>query len=365
MDKLKNKYIECSDGTRVYFADRNPIIYKNKIILLYGSTGSGKSTILKDILYMLRKEVSLAVAFCPTNFVNNDYENIIPNELIYKEVNPGVVEEIYAVQEDRTRVYKIANNPNILRCLFNKIASTQDKMAARLLVDKAHSLIREIETSIKLDPGQKINEKKAIEKERERKLIDYFKMCIRKSRNKFRNIKLNKHEETAFKYLDFNPHIVLVFDDCLSSAAKWKNTEIFKSLFMQGRQYNITQIYTLQDDKGIPPGLRTQAQISIFTAHGSAIAHFNTKNNGYANKDKKDAEKVANRIFEQKRGLAINHQKMMYDKFSNEYKVMIAELHDGDFRMGSVYLWKFSEKLPRKDKEVYNLKTDKDYLEDL
>ena len=366
MNRLKDKYIECADKTKVYFAERDPDLYIDKIILLYGSTGSGKSTILKDILYMLRKKISIAIAFCPTNFVNNDYENIIPESLIYKEVDPAVVEEIYRTQEYRSRLYKVANNPNVLRTLFNKIASSHEKMAARIIVDQANFLIRGLETNNKLDAGQKINEKKAIEHKRDKSLMIHFKKCIRKHKNKLRELDLREYEAIAFKYLDMNPHIVLIFDDCLSSAAKWKNTEVFKALFMQGRQYFITQIYTLQDNVGIPPGLRTQAQISIFTAQGSVISHFSSKNNGYGNDDKKAADKISRRIFTQERGLAKNHQKMIYEKFSeNPYKVTIADVHDGDFKLGSRYLWKYIDELPYKDKDRDKLKTNKDYLKDL
>ncbi len=353
-------YIESASKSRLYFVDRDPAIYKNKITLLYGSTGSGKSTILKDILYILKDEIAIVIAFCPTNFVSNDYEGLIPPNLIYREVDLCQIQKIYQEQERRATYYKIANNASILSGIFNKIRDNKDLPKAKMIVSQAQKILDDINSNPHLTIEKKISEKKKIEDLREKKLINIFKIAIRKNKKYIFGGDLSKIEKQALKYIDFNPHTILIFDDCLSSAARWKNSEIFKALFMQGRHSKITQIYTLQDDKGITPGLRQQAQISIFTTPHSVISHINTKNNGYSARTKKAIEGAANCIFEQD---PENHYKLFYDKFANECKVIRAAIHD-EFRTGSKYLWKYMEKVPKKDGAAYNIK-DSAYLRTL
>ena len=61
------------------------------------------------------------------------------------------------------------------------------------------------------------------------------------------------------------------------------------------------------------------------------------------------AEKFIPRIFDQKRGFPKHYQKLVYDKSSSDkFKVIIADLHD-EFTVGSSYLFKYIDKLPKKE----------------
>lgn len=353
MASLNDPYMNCSDGTRIYYVPRDHTIYMDKSSLLYGETGSGKSTILIDILYMLRGKISMVFAFCPTDYIDNSFKNIIPECMIFGEVDIDSLKSIWMAQRERAKIYETAKNLNVLLSLFKRIASSQEKRLAKLIIEKSETSIRDVVNNDRLDWGIKKNEKRRIGKERDKNLSTLFKDCIRDGIHKFRNMDLDEDELIAKKYLDFNPRIAIIFDDCLSSASKWKNEEVFKKMFMEGRHIYITQIYTLQDDKGIPPYLRKNSINSIFTSTNCASTHFETSSNGYSASEKKKAKKMIEQVFAQQRGEAPHYKKLVYNKKdADRFGVTIADVHDDNsFQVGSRYTWKYTEKLPRKDKD--------------
>lgn len=360
---IEDEYITTNDGTKIYFTPlKDPEMFKNRVILLYGETNSGKSTILKDILYILRNKVSIPIVFSPTDYINNSYQGIVPPVLIYNEVNVERVESIWDEQLKRALLYDRANDLDILFSLFNKVADNFEKKKAQLIINKAQESVKDVMLDSRIDMVAKKNETTRITEERSSNLKKLFKSCIRIYTNKLQGMKLDKDESTALKYLDFNPHIIIIFDDCLSTANRWRNEEVFKKMFMQGRHSYITQIYTLQDDKGITPDLRRNSRISIFTSSNLASTHFEAKSNGYHSSEKKKAQKIIERIFSHKRGSTPHYQKLIYNKDDpDRFGVTIADLHD-DFVAGSIYTRKYTEKLPRKSKYSIDKRKKNAYL---
>lgn len=66
----------------------------NRIILIVGKRGTGKSTLLKDILYHIRKRVDLGVAMSPTTDTVKMFEDCFPRANIYNEYSLDVVRSI-------------------------------------------------------------------------------------------------------------------------------------------------------------------------------------------------------------------------------------------------------------------------------
>lgn len=72
--------------------------------------------------------------------------------------------------------------------------------------------------------------------------------------------KLRKYQKNE-KYLDdegkcLDNSFFVVLDDMLAEGKKWKNDETIKTLFLNGRHYNIFNCVTLQYLKGVPPDIR-------------------------------------------------------------------------------------------------------------
>jgi len=337
------------EGGKIYFIEKRPEIYEDKIILLYGETGSGKTHILVEILHLLKDRISIPLVFSPTNFADSEFDGMIPPECIYDNVDIKKLEDIWNTQGDRTIKYKIANDLCILKSLFDRVASQHDMSKADRIVSFTRRTLQELNYNTKLNMGSRRSEKLFIEKQRNKSLIRLYKEHIKSNRNNLLDMDLDKQELIAINFLDMNPRIVLIFDDCMSTAKEWSKTEVVKKLFYTGRKYFITQIYTLQDDHGIPPDLRKNGMFSIFTSSNLASIYFETTSNGITSQDKKDAKKIINVVFREKRGAHPHYQKLVYDKTkADKFMYTVADEYD-DFRIGSSYAWKYTDKLPKKD----------------
>jgi hypothetical protein len=74
-----------------------------------------------------------------------------------------------------------------------------------------------------------------------------------------RQIKINKDRNEQIKkygYSDIDPRAFLILDDCLYDKS-WPNDKNIRSIFMNGRHYNIFFIVTMQYCLGLPPILRS------------------------------------------------------------------------------------------------------------
>jgi hypothetical protein len=80
------------------------------IILIVGKRRTGKSVLLRDLLYHLRRRLSYGVAFTPTEQSAEMFSEFMPRSCIYNEFRPEVVEAMLKFQ----RRYK----PDDKRSLF-------------------------------------------------------------------------------------------------------------------------------------------------------------------------------------------------------------------------------------------------------
>ena len=157
-------YIRYDGDKKIYFIDKDYKLYMDKITLLYGDTGSGKSTILSEMLYLLKNKVSMAFVFSPTNFSNRAFDGIIPDEFIYDDVDIGQLRNIWERQEKRAKLYNVANDLSLLKVLFDKVSAEHEQRIANLIVTNANRTLDEIKHNTRLDRGTKISEKIDIEK---------------------------------------------------------------------------------------------------------------------------------------------------------------------------------------------------------
>jgi hypothetical protein len=93
----------------------------NRIILIVGKRGTGKSTLLKDILYHLRKSVDTGFAMSPTADTVAMFEDCFPYSHIYDEYSLDAVKSIMECaaalkEQGKTRKLVLA----IDDCMFDK-----------------------------------------------------------------------------------------------------------------------------------------------------------------------------------------------------------------------------------------------------
>jgi len=89
-------------------------IKQHRIILLVGRRGSGKSTLMEDILYTTSKNYDLAIAMSPTEESLAMFRKHIPPACVYDSFSLQKIEEIVAMQKELCRSGK---HRSVLICL--------------------------------------------------------------------------------------------------------------------------------------------------------------------------------------------------------------------------------------------------------
>jgi hypothetical protein len=147
MEKVRMVFSEFDMNYVLEKVDKMPIV------CVIGKRGSGKSWIIKSIVYFLFvNKFPCVIVIAPTDKMNKFYDDFIPNLFIHHEFNVEILYRLFERQK-------------------NIIAK---------------------------------NEKR---KKEGKKLID--------------------------------PRVLLIMDDCMAVKDKWKNDNIIKELFFNGRHYNI------------------------------------------------------------------------------------------------------------------------------
>lgn len=73
----------------------------NRVVLMIGRKGSGKSTALRELLFSLKDQIEYAVAMTPTFETIKDLQAVMPIKCIHTEYNEDVVNAIVEHQQER------------------------------------------------------------------------------------------------------------------------------------------------------------------------------------------------------------------------------------------------------------------------
>lgn len=362
---MSNTSLILEDGTEIPMFTKNYKMFLNKSIILYGSSGSGKSIIMRDILYILKDHIPNVVVIAPTNNLNHSYDGIIPSQLIFPEVTEDLIKTIFKRQKGVVNIYNTINNINKLENIYQKIARGDDNLI------KSKIEMGYIEIKKKYNENQKIHisEKKIKLQELESLHKDKMKEFYKKVINKYRNlINTNQQYKNLFddielkmiNFININPSMLLIIDDAAVSANIWCKFQEIKELFMNGRHWKMTFMISFQDDKLLDSSLRKNAFINIFTTETICNAFFNRSANNFTPQEKKRMAKISNFIFNDSKLKDKNYKKMVHikDKIPNSYYI-IADYVD-DFRFGSMHLHTLCDKV-KKDNEI----TDNEFEEEI
>ena len=268
------------DGKRVPEFSSNANKYLNKSIVLYGKSNSGKTTIVKYILFLLKPYVPIAFVISPTEPSNRAYEDFIDKTLIHydlaidkKQEDAGFLDKFWAWQEMRASIYNKVKRLDVLRTITGRIPDyTLDSMISKV-ESKRKQLVQE-------SPPAKVPE---IESQCDELLVKIYKKHISKNKPRLMNMEsdLTEDEKYSLKYLTINPHVILIFDDCAAEIKPHLNKPIFRRIFYQSRHSYITPIFCCQDDTDLPTNLRKNVAINIFTQGIVANANFSRASNKY------------------------------------------------------------------------------------
>lgn len=341
MQNSESVFLEDDEGNKIPYMSKDPKHFYRKIVNYYGETESGKSFLIQEHMYLLRKLIPNVIIFAPTNTSNNLYTGKIGKSGIFVNLTIDILEMLYERQKDSVKIYEIANNMEVMKSLFLKVADERTKaIVMRVIKDAKHHL--DLAAQRYSDPGVRKSEEMKIKTMRDNELRRTFKLSIEANRRALLDdATLTADQYIATFYCGFSPDILLVFDDCASFFNQHKNEKVIKDMFYEGRHDAITSLFAFQGTSNIPPDLRRAAHVSIFTTQGSANAFVSCKENGIAGDRglKRRFERAASRIFRSDNNGPC-YRKLVYLRGNAEpIQTTLADSYD-DFEMGGLWVKK-------------------------
>jgi energy-coupling factor transporter ATP-binding protein EcfA2 len=102
-------------------------IKDDAVVLLIGKRGTGKSTMLRNIMYHMRKKLDVGIAMCPTEDetdANDGLHTFIPSCMIYDEYKPNVVTRMLKYQKRYSKRHGKQNTKRMFvimdDCMYDK-----------------------------------------------------------------------------------------------------------------------------------------------------------------------------------------------------------------------------------------------------
>lgn len=353
-EDLEKKIIRTSKGDPIQWLSKETNNHLDKTTLIFGGSGSGKTTIIEEILYLIKDHISNFLVIAPQTS-DSAYRRKLPSRCIKEDLTKNKLKQIWDRQYNVTQIYNTANDVNILESLFKKSPDRQSHVMIEAIKKKAAEVINKIENNDNLDFGKKRSQKISVEELQIKRIKATYKAAIRKNKSSLEKMQLQPHEKIALEYLDIDPRFCLIIDDCSEKFQTWmkyfKKGEVnpFDSIFYKGRHNYITLIFASHDDKIVPTELRKNARVTIYTNSQALVASINKTGNGFTSKDKKDAMDYASRVFGEERDGIKTHQKLCYIREeAPPFRYTIANLYP-DFKLGGLALWNIVSKMPKKE----------------
>lgn len=148
------------------------------------------------------------------------YRRKLPSRCIKEDFTKERLQKLWNRQYYATQLYNTANDINILESLFKVAPDREGIVMLEAIKRKASDTV--IEMSPNLDFGQKKAQKTAIEELQIKKIKIIYRDAVRKNKHIIeRNPDLTTQQKIALDYLDFNPRLCLIIDDCSEKFQVW------------------------------------------------------------------------------------------------------------------------------------------------
>lgn len=309
-------------------------IFLNKSTVIYGVTKTGKSKIIRNMLKLLSADVTQVCVISPNDQQNKDYsgDGLVPSPLIHYAFDINLVKEVFQRNEMMAAIYFKANDVKTIEKLFKRLNIDFLNNVIEQVMRLKDTHIQAAEDRYLYDIERKLSEVRRIEENCAEVIAKLYKTFIKKYRNLLDVKKLSDDEQYCLQYLDFNPQMVVVWDDCgavLNSLSK-EERKIVVEYFVRNRHALVTTVVAVHGDKQIHKDFRLNAFNSMFTDKATASAYFDYKENQFDSEIKKIAKRAISFIHDKK----VGNQKIIFMREDREFKRFTAELISG-FRFGS------------------------------
>lgn len=311
--------------------------FLDKSTLLFGVSKSGKSFIMVDILHKLLGHVDQVLVVSPMDRQNHTYDcGLIPPPCIHYEITSELLTNMWERQVALVNVYTRVNDPEIIDRLFELCADA----TASQFIKASRQKFEQHQAQIKLAGGCVAAKIASVELKYKTAINNIMKTTITKNRSMLERKGLDEDHMFSLKYLNLNPKLVLILDDCTDMLVKLKGHPVIQKLFYQGRWAQITFLIACHTDKALSPELKKNAFISIFTEETSARSYFERKTNDLDRASKVAAASAISCTFTP----LAKFQKLALIREDKAYFRFTAESHP-PFRFGSQIVWDFCDKI--------------------
>ena len=346
-----------NEGIEIPIFTKSIDYFLNRSVILYGSSNSGKSTIIKDILYMLKDHIPNICVICPTNSLNKSYDDIVPKQLIHSEVSENLIKDILKRQDISVKMYNMANNFDKLKSIYKGLFKKNESKLSK--INNTYTSIKnKLENNNNIHFSEKKINLNELENMHKKRLLKFYQTEITNNLKYINKCNIDDSDKLIMKHININPNFLLIIDDAAVSASVWCRYREIKELFFNGRHHRITFMIAFQDDKLLESSLRKNAFINIFTTEKVCNSFFERSTNGFTRAEKKRMSEISETVFNDKKLGTKNYKKIVYlkDSLPTSY-YMIADCVD-DFMFGSDYLIEYCDKIKKGDDAMSILEFD-------
>lgn len=340
------------------FFDIDTDRFFNQTTVIYGAPKTGKSTIIDAILYSLQDLIPNIIIISPTDLVNCAYSKRVPLGCVHVTITKQLLQKIIKRQQECMRIHEIINRLDHLKNMFNKMnVDNKLKKYSQDIVRIARGRTSIIENSRMEWPSIQAQKKKIFDA-RDNTLRQIYKSGIRNS--PYPKSRLSVLDRYIVKYLDLNPYMMLVMDDCASQLKTLSKCAELLQLFTLVRHLGISVIIAAHNDTNLVPGLRNSAFTSIFTDEESVGVFFGrgSSTSGISREKKKQAIETAELLFRDDVH-GHNYKKLVFTKHKlqtgqnqwSQFHYAYVTIHD-KFKICSRHLWDLCEKSADADDDV-------------
>jgi energy-coupling factor transporter ATP-binding protein EcfA2 len=296
--------------------------------VLYGASRSGKSTIIKNIMKILQSHIDQVIVISPTEISNHAYEGLVDSTLIHdklyladpqgkaKDNTPEkcairFLDRVFSRQQLLADMYYRASDIETLESLFRRLPSSAKEQIRRyseLSDKKKQTIINLINHQHAFDAGVRESKIEEVKKKFKDILLKIHKKHFKDNVKHLLKQNLTEDEKYTLNYIDINPRLLIIFDDCAADLKKIFKTESMRKYFYQGRHNFITMLLSVQNDKDIPPPLRANTFVSIYTDLKNCLVSFEDKTS-HTKEVREFVQEAAKQIFTDS---TIKHRKFVY-----------------------------------------------------
>lgn len=301
-------------------------IFIDKSTVIYGKTSSGKSTLIKDIMKQLSSEIDQCIVICP-KISCQAYDEMVGQVFVHHSPSNELFTNILQRQEALRAIYLSVNNVDNLKALFVMVATPVEKEKWKKICQC------ETRTDVKNETKAKIATLKN----------KFLKNVIRTNSKRLEKMDLPQNLRTVLEFLDLNPRLLLIIDDCTEMLDDLKKCQAFLALFTKGRHYFTSLLFAIHSDKPLRPESRKGVMNNIFTDAKSASAYFERGSNDFGRREKRALMSHIDAIFN--RG-PNNFEKLFYDATNDRCHEILATIQP-DFKFGHTAVRELNNRLAK------------------